>query len=195
MMNSHARSLWTLLCCAGLLVACATQPNVRTMEDDEAGFDQYRTFGFVERAGTDDGDYTSLKTRHLRDAAIRELEARGYRQAEDPDLLVNFFVRTREQTRISDRPSFGMYYGYRRDLYGVWGAYPTRRDLSQYTVGTLHVDLVDAEREQLVWEGILERGAAQRLIDDPANAAGPAMKAVFDAFPYQAASAPEATGS
>lgn len=192
-MIKHAR--WYLFAALGtwLLAACATQPNVRTMADDEAAFDNYRTFGFVERAGTDDADYTSLRTRYLREAVTHEMEARGYQRSSDPDLLVNFFLRTREQTRLSDYPTAGMYYGYRRGLYGVWGGYPLRRDLSQYTVGTLHIDLVDAEREQLVWEGILERGPAQRFMDNPEKGAEPAVRAVFSAFPHRAGRAsPEA---
>ena len=47
-------------------------------------------------------------------------------------------------------PGFG-YYGYRGGMYSAWGGYDT--EVSEYTVGTLNVDLVDAARKELVWEG------------------------------------------
>ncbi|MCC5872878.1 MAG: DUF4136 domain-containing protein [Gammaproteobacteria bacterium] len=177
-----------LLLVAGalLLAACATTSPVRTLYDDEADFSNYRSYGFVERAGTDEGDYTSLLTRYLQAEVSRALELRGYEPSDDPDLLVNFFVRTREQVRITERPSLSLYYGYRRGWYGVWGAYPMDRDITQYTVGTLHIDLVDAGRDQLVWEGILEGRAAQRLLDDPRTGAERAVRRIFEAFPHTA---------
>ena len=174
------------LTAACLLAACATLPAVRTLVDGDADFSQYRTYGFVERAGTDEGDYTSLMTRYLQAEVAEEMERRGYEFAKDPDLLVNFFVRTREQVRITERPSLGSYYGYRLGWYGVWGTYPMGRDITQYTVGTLHIDLVDAARDQLVWEGILEGGAARELLDDPGAGAEQAVTKVFQAFPHRA---------
>lgn len=169
-----------------VLVGCAAQPRVRSIDDANAEFERYRTYGFVERAGTDPGDYTSLLTRHLQVATARELERRGYRPSDDPDLLVNFFVRTREHLRITERPTMSFYYGYRHPYYGVWGAYPMDRDITQYRVGTLHIDIVDASRDQLVWEGIFDGRAAQQLLDDPRGAADRAVERIFEIFPYRA---------
>jgi hypothetical protein len=48
----------------------------------------------------------------------------------------------------------GPYYGYRSGFYGGWPGYGWGDDVYQYTEGTLSVDLVDARRRQLVWEGV-----------------------------------------
>ena len=78
-----------------VLAGCASGPRVFSNEDPTAGFATYRTYGFASPLGTDRPEYSSLTTEFLRQATSRELEARGYRRAEEPDLLVNFFVNTK----------------------------------------------------------------------------------------------------
>ncbi len=169
-----------------LLAGCATQPQVRTLVDDSVDFTEYRTFDFVERAGTDPSDYTSTLTRHLRDAAARELESRGYLRAEDPDLLVNFHLHTRHETRVTERPSTRLYYGYHRNWFGMWGAYPLERDIVEREAHTLHVDLVDASTRQLVWEGIATGALTRNLRDEPGRHADQAISQIFRAYPWDA---------
>jgi hypothetical protein len=38
--------------------------------------------------------------------------------------------------------------------YGSWPGYGFGPDVIQYTEGVLNIDLIDARRKQLVWEGI-----------------------------------------
>ncbi|TVS10370.1 MAG: DUF4136 domain-containing protein [Gammaproteobacteria bacterium] len=168
------------------LTGCATQPQVRTLVDDSVDFSTYQTFGFVERAGTDTADYTSTLTRHLRDAASRELEARGYLRSDDPDLLVNFHLHTRQKTRITERPSTRLYYGYHRNWFGLWGAYPLERDIVEHEAHTLHVDLVDAGTRELVWEGIATGSLTRDLSAQPDRHAERAVAQIFQAYPWDA---------
>jgi len=168
------------------LAGCATQPQVRTLVDESVDFTAYRTYDFVERAGTDTADYTSTLTRHLRDAASRELEARGYLRSDDPDLLVNFHLHTRQETRVTERPSTRLYYGYHRSWYGIWGAYPLERDIVEREAYTLHLDLVDAEEQQLVWEGIATGSLTRELQREPGQHADRAIAQIFSAYPWDA---------
>jgi len=186
------RAVCMSLLAVAVLAACATQPQVRVYSDDTADPGSFERFAFVSNPGTDTADYTSLVTRHLKEAVSTELEARGYRYVEQPDsadMLVNFYVNTRERTEVRDRPglSFDHYYGYRRDRYSVWTGYSTRRDIRSYTEGTLHIDLVDRARKQLVWEGVATGRVTSAALDDPRTAINEAVAAIFARYPYTAA--------
>ena len=92
-------------------------------------------------------------------AVDREMLARGYRYTDQGgDLLVNFYVETQEKIQSRTTPVSGVgvgygYYGYRGGYYGTWGGY-SETEITQYTEGTLNIDLVDSMRQELVWEGV-----------------------------------------
>lgn len=169
-----------------MVVACATAPIVSADYDRSADFTTYRTFAFVDELGTDTSGYASLVTQTLKAATQREMEARGYRYAEtDADLLVNFNARLAQETRVTQTPApTPMYYGYRRGFYGGWGSYDTRVD--QYVEGTLNIDLVDARRMQLVWEGIAVGCVTAKQRQDRAAVLGAAVAEIFKQYPFRA---------
>lgn len=158
---------------AALLAAgCATTgnaPKTRIDYDKSADFSVYRTYGFPKETGTDRGGYSTLVTSYLKSSVGTAMEARGYKYSEDhPDLLVNFFSNTRERTET--RPGGGSlgygYYGYRRGLYNAWPMYDDDRTVT-YKVGTLNIDIVDAEKKQLVWEGVAEGRVSDEEMENP----------------------------
>jgi hypothetical protein len=158
----------------GLLVAliagCATTspPNTRVDYDKSADFSVYRTYGFPKETGTDRGGYSTLVTSYFKSSITTAMEARGYKySAENPDLLVNFFMNTRERTEV--RPNVGAgygYYGYREGLYGGWPLYDRDRTVN-YQIGTINVDIVDAAKKQLIWEGISEGRVTEEALANP----------------------------
>lgn len=177
--------------CALLLAACATGPDVRVQQDADADFGDYRSYAFVDQPGTDRYEYTSFTTRYLKDAVGRELEARGYQPAgdADPDLLVNFYVTTRERSEVRDTPRVGVgFHTYRRGRYGVWQGYhyPDSRQVRTWTEGALHVDIVDARESQLVWEGVVRGRITERARSEPRASIDEAVSAIFERYPYQA---------
>ncbi len=138
-----------------LFSGCASGPSIYVNADPSATFATYRTYNFVTPMGTDGPGYSSMLSQYLRQATSRELEARGYQRSDNPDLLVNFNLQTRDKIQTTTTPSapqYGGYYGYRTaGHYGTWGGYDTQ--VTQYTEGTLSLDIVDAARMQLAWEG------------------------------------------
>ena len=184
-----ARRFSTLLLVA-LLAGCASGPSIYVNQDPSAQFAGYQTFNFMEPLGTDRPGYSSLLSEFLRLAATRELEARGYRKSENPDLLVNFNVQSKEklQSTTTGGPAYGGYYGYRSGYYGVWGGYDTT--VTQYTEGTLTVDVVDAARKQLAWDGT----AVGRVRDDDRrnlqSAVDRVVPQIFATFPSRNPPAP-----
>lgn len=152
------------------IAGCASNraPNTRIDYDKSADFSVYRTFGFPKETGTDRGGYSTLVTSYFKSAVTTAMEARGYKYTEDhPDLLVNFFMNTRErtETRPDTSPGYG-YYGYRYGLYNAWPYYHDDRTVT-YKIGTINVDIVDAEKKQLIWEGVSEGRVTDEMMANP----------------------------
>lgn len=139
----------------GLLSACSSGPTIRSDYDHSADFAQYRSFGFMSPLGTDKAGYSTLLTERLKTATRGQMEMRGYTYTEQsPDLLINFNAKLQEKTQVTPAAPIGPYYGYRAGFYGGWPGYAWGNDVYQYTEGTLNIDLIDAKRKQLVWEGV-----------------------------------------
>lgn len=170
-MVRFAAARFVVVCATALLVAgCATTsaPKARIDYDKKADFSVYRTFGFPKETGTDRGGYSTLVTSYFKNSITTAMEARGYKySAEHPDLLVNFYMNTRDRTETRPDVGFGYgYYGYRRGLYSPWPLYEADR-IETYKVGTINVDIVDAEKKQLVWEGVSEGRVTDEAMGNP----------------------------
>lgn len=136
------------------LVACATTPEIRREVNPNADFGSYKTFAYFSPLATDQSGYESMLTGHLKAVTRRMLESKGYVYREsNPDLLVNFFANVQEKQEIRSVPTAG-YYGYRRGYYGGFGW--SSVETITYREGTLTVDLVDARRKILAWQGTAE---------------------------------------
>jgi hypothetical protein len=163
-----ALALSTTLLAAG----CATSsaPKSRIDYDRKVDFSVYRTYGFPKETGTDRGGYSTLVTSYFKSAVSSAMETRGYKYAEEnPDLLVNFYMNTRERTEVRSQPNTSLgygYYGYRYGLYNAWPMYEEDRTVT-YKVGTINVDIVDAEKKQLIWEGVSEGRVSDEAMNNP----------------------------
>ena len=180
-----------------LLNACVSTPEIRVNVDESADFSSYHTYGFVEPLGTDKAGYSTLITKYLREAVSKELEKRGYVFSNDPELLVNFYTRLENRSFISSAPTpvyYGGYYDYR---YGVYAAYPRyiyRPYSYNYKEGTVNVDLIDAQKNQMVWEGIAVNEVDSQDLDNPQQAFSKVITAIFMSYPYQAGGVEAGTG-
>ncbi len=168
-----------------LLGGCASTPEVRVDFDRSADFTQYKTFGFASPLGTDRGGYQSIVSQYLKAATQREMEARGMRlEAGAPQLLVNFNAALNEKLRVTSVPSMGYgYYGYRGGLYSVWPMYRDQATATPYTEGMLNIDVIDAARRQLVWEGVVTGSVTQVQLDNVQAAIDAAVAAAFLKYP------------
>lgn len=190
-MLKHSMTRWLpMAAVAGLLAlgGCATGPDVRVDYDRTADFTAYKTFGFASPLGTDRGGYQSVVSQHLKAATQREMEARGMRlDTSAPQLLVNFNAALSDKLRVTSTPSMSVgYYGYRGGLYSAWPLYNDYTTVSQYKEGTLNIDVVDAARKQLVWEGVVTDSVTQKMLDNVPAAVDAAVKAAFLKYPIPA---------
>ena len=106
----------------------------------------------------------------------------------DPDLLVNFgaLLEKKGQSPVANTQHTA-YYGYRRTaVYKAWPSYMYERNGEKYTQGTINIDLVDARRKQLVWEGV----AIGRVKDESLSNTGPGIdkvvREIFEKYAYRA---------
>jgi hypothetical protein len=75
------------------------------------------------------------------------------------------------------------YYGYRGGMYGAWGGYPYDVDTVDYREGTLSIDLVDARKNQLVWQGVAEGRVSDEVRQNPGPAIDAVIAEIFRNFP------------
>ena len=146
-----------LLLLVALLAGCATGPRITTDADPSADFTRYRSFAFYEPLAVETKGYATPSSQRMKAATRREMEARGYVYDEArPDLRVNINAYINERQDVISTPQLQqrVYYNYRYNSYVSTAFWTERTDVYSYSEGTLNVDLVDAARKQLVWEGI-----------------------------------------
>jgi hypothetical protein len=167
MQSKVSAAAWLVLALLSAGCASTRPPDMRVDYDRSADFSVYRTFGFPKETGTDRGGYSTLVTSYFKSALSTAMEARGYKYSEEkPDLLLNFFMNTRERTELRPNPGMGGYYGYRNGLYRGWPMYDQDRTVN-YQVGTINVDIVDADKKQLIWEGVSEGRVTEEALANP----------------------------
>ena len=182
----------TVIIATLLLASCASGPAIETDYDHTVDFTKYRTYGFFNPMGIENPNYSSIYGSIFRDAISKEMDSRGYVQSDNPDLLINVSGRLQEKTKVtttSDPYMAGGYYGYRRGMYGAWGGYNygTTTHVSNYTEGTVNVDIVDRAAKRMVWEGVaVGRVKEDRTNEQRRQAIYAGIKEMFAAYPFSA---------
>lgn len=162
--------LFVTLLFFAIAAGCASKPNIIGDYDRANDFGAYQTWNFIEDAGPDYEGYESLFSQYMMEAIEIEMNKRGYTKSSNPDILLNFNAYIQDKTKVTQTPSMGPpmgmggYYGYRGGYYGAWGGYGygTETRVSQYEEGTFNIDIVDAKKQQLVWEAV----AVGKITDD-----------------------------
>lgn len=170
-----------------LITGCASGPTIRSNVDEAVDFTKFRTFAFFEPLATDREGYQSLISQQLVASADRELQARGLQRTDtNPDLLVNFSAALDQRLRVTQTPGVppGSFNRHRRGFYSTWPTYQ-QTEIRQYTQGTLGIDVVDAARRQLVWEGFALGRVTQRTTDNVGPVLDSAVTDIFRDFPLQ----------
>jgi hypothetical protein len=186
MITKHTLAPLALLASAALLAGCETQPTVRTITEPGSNLAGYHTYSFVAQPGTNRGGNITPLTTFFETAITREMTTRGYQHVDSGgDLLVNFNARVAEKTDIQSTPGpmYGYgYYGYRGGMYMGPEVQTVR-----YKVGTANIDIVDAKRKVVVWEGVIERELTDEVMKNPQVAVDNAVAKMFAQFPGRAA--------
>jgi len=177
---------------AVLLASCASGPTIESDYDHSIDFSQYKTYAFFNPMGIENPNYSSIYGSIFRTAISNEMESRGYVVSDNPDLMINVSGRLQDKTKVtttSDPYMGGGYYGYRRGAYGTWGGYGygTQTHVSNYTEGTINVDMVDRAEKRMIWEGVAVGRVNDKNTPDETRAnihAG--IKEMFASYPFRA---------
>ena len=174
-----------------LLAACATGPRITSEVDPQADFASYRTFAFYSPLALEKEGYATPTSERIKAATRAQMESRGYvYSAEQADLLVNINGNLQERTDVSTVPSmdYARYYGYRgRGMYAV-PVWTEETRVSQYTEGTLNIDVIDRAQNRMVWEGIAVRRVSKMKPEARAARIDATVADIFASFPYRAGS-------
>ena len=132
-----------------LLLAGCSSVTTSFDYDKSADFTKYKTYAFTEHATKMPGIQELDRDRIL--AAIdTEMAKRGFTKSDEPDALVDAFVKTEEElSATATTPgSYGRWgYGY------GWGSNTTHIDYNKYIKGTLFVGVIDKGTDKIVWQG------------------------------------------
>lgn len=166
----------TALCvAAALTTGCASRPDIRLDRNPSLATNHYQTFSFYDPLSTDKSLYTTIISGRLKNAARRELESRNYVYDEaNPDLKVNFSLNVvdRQEVRSTLR---GGPVAFRFGVNDI--------ETVDYRQGTLALDLVDARKRELVWQGIAEGRINRKSVENPGPAVDEVVSDLFDGFP------------
>jgi len=139
---------WKALAIVAIAAAAACSTLSTTADyDPKTDFTKFKTFAWHDDQSIKD----PLVARRVQSAIETTLAAKGMtRNDANPDLWVAVHGRLSEQTQIRTYDT-GWGYGYGWRGYGGMGM--TTSTVEQIPVGTLIVDLVDAQKKELVWRG------------------------------------------
>jgi len=175
-----------------LLASCASKPVIETDYDHTIDFSKYTTYGFFSPMGIENPNYSSIYGSIFRAAISKEMESRGYKMSDNPDLMINVSGRLQDKTKVtttSDPYMGGGYYGYRRGAYGSWGGYGygTQTHVSNYTEGTVNVDMVDRAMKRMVWEGVAVGRIDEKRTNEESRAnINAGIQEMFAGYPFRA---------
>lgn len=182
---------YLLLLLVMTVAGCVSTPTITSDADPQADFGAYRTFAFYSPLAVEPEGYATPASGLMKAAARRELESRGYVYDEaSPDLLVNINAYLSERQDVVSMPEMrhGLYYSYRANAYFAAPYWTERTSVHNYTEGTLNIDLVDADRKALAWEGMAVGRVARMKAGDRAARINATIAEIFAQYPHRAGS-------
>lgn len=148
------------LCAVVMFTSCSSL-RVAADYDKNTNFETYKTFAFF-KPGIDQAKISDIDKRRILKAIENEMLAKGYAKSEEPDLLVSIFTESTQRVDVYNNVwgyggfgyggfGYGGFWGPRWG-YGFgpgWGG----NSVSTSVEGQLFIDLIDAKKKELIWQG------------------------------------------
>lgn len=175
------KKIFLILFVAVALTSCATI-KVTSDFDKSASFASYKTYALTPEVSK--LNIEELNRKRLITAIENEMGKEGFTKSETPDVFIDVKI-TGEQKQTATATSTGGYgaYGYR---YGWGGGYggTTTINYDSYVEGTLFIEMIDAKKSELVWQGrgvaTLNPDASAKKREENINYA---VKLIFGTYP------------
>jgi hypothetical protein len=138
------KQTWLLLL---VLVLCASIAQAKPIVDYDKSVDFFKYQTYAWGKGTPAG--SDINQKRIVRAVNDQLQAVGLTEADgEPDIFVVTHVAVSREKQVSGSSwGYGGWYGY----HGGWGS--TNINVRDVPVGTLIIDLVDAESKELIFRG------------------------------------------
>nr|WP_299387942.1 DUF4136 domain-containing protein [Allomuricauda sp.] len=143
---------------AGFLVSCSSV-KVISDYDTKTDFGTYQTYAFY-KTGIDKAQISDLDKKRILKAIEAEMTSRGFAKSQNPDVLISIFTKERERVDVYNN-NFGWGWGW-GGFYNPWVWGPGwgwgwgggfGNNVSTRTEGSLYIDVIDAHKKELVWQG------------------------------------------
>ena len=141
---------FSLFALIALFMTSCVSVRVASDYDTDANFNEYKTFAFY-KTGIDQAEINDIDKRRILKAIERELVAKGFQKSSNPDMLVSIFTKSRERVNVWNNGFGG--FGWGGWGWGGWGWGPGWNNVSRSNESTLYIDLIDASKKELVWQG------------------------------------------
>jgi len=189
---TRTTSVFFLLLMLAVITACSSGITVRSDSSPTANFSQYKTYGFFKTLGIEGGYNSPIYGELFRAAISKDMEARGYTLAEDPDLLVNVTSRYDENVKVTTYTTpyvSGAYYGgvggpYYGSAIGVGAAVGSRATLEQEA--SVFIDLVDNAADKIAWQGVSVITFSDQKAQKLAQTIDTVVDKIFALYPHTA---------
>ncbi len=142
-----------------IVVSSCSSIRVAADYDREATFNDYKTFAFF-KTGIDKAEISDLDKRRILRAIEAELLAKGFTKSENPDILVSLFTKSQQRVNVYNNAWGAGAWGW--GGWGPWGGFGpgwgwgwnNQPAVSTSVQGHLYIDLIDADKKELVWQGM-----------------------------------------
>ncbi|WP_019676800.1 DUF4136 domain-containing protein [Arsukibacterium perlucidum] len=193
------------------LSACSSPRQATVDFDRTVNFQQYQTYGFYQ-PGLEDGAttektesaqpltedvkaenteakaYTTLLDQHFKTAINTEMAALGYQYSEqNPQLLVNYMTNVETRSDVRSSPfSINAGYGYygrsSSFMFGI-PLFGNQLEKTEYKVGTVTIDVIDASEQRLVWQGLVDGRLTKKAMANPQQAINDTVQLIYQRYP------------
>ncbi len=145
--------LFIIICLAVFVISCSSSMKVQTDYDPTVNIAAIKTYHWLEKPReTPDSAREALTENTLLDKRVKkavniQLIALGLQMEKDnPDVLVTYYIGL--QDKVDVQRTGGGFHG-RRGRFSGGMVY-----VDKYKEGTLIVDVLDAESQEIIWRGI-----------------------------------------
>jgi hypothetical protein len=151
---------FALLLISLLLSACSSGIQVRSDSSVTADFSSFKTYGYFQPMGIEAGYNSPIFGELFRAAISKEMESRGYRLSNQPDLIINVTAQFDEKIKMSSYTTpymSGAYYGglggpSYGSAVGVGVSVGSRA--TEVEEVSVFIDLVENKAERIAWQGV-----------------------------------------
>ncbi|MBQ4822895.1 DUF4136 domain-containing protein [Aquimarina sp. MMG016] len=165
-----------------ITLSSCTTVRVASDYDKQASFETYKSFAFY-KPGIDKAEISDLDKKRILRAIEADMLSKGFIKSENPDVLVSIFTKTKENVNIYQN-NFGWGWGYGWG-WNPWFWGPNYNTVSRVTEGTLYIDLIDASKKELIWQG-MGTAALTKNVDKKQDKMNQIVGAILEKYPPQA---------